>query len=146
VPAVDDARNVRFILGEAITPGPIVADASEKPKPSATDQVSNVPPFGRCGQKRLHTVARRPHSSPQTKYVMTQVEHPPSHGPRSPLDLVAIEIIFGRIFEAFQQMSQAAAAADDKPLQKRPRRIPLKKVLPSRYLQFLFLTCDLLLF
>jgi hypothetical protein len=32
---------------------------------------------------------------------MSQVELPPSRGPRSTLDLVAIVIIFGRIFETF---------------------------------------------
>jgi hypothetical protein len=83
---------------------------------------------------------------------MTQVELPPYGGTCSPLDLVAIEIIFGRIFEVFWQMSQAAAAgaaptADDKPLQKKPHQISLKKVLPLRYLDILFfLNCSLLLF
>jgi hypothetical protein len=37
----------------------------------------------------------------QVDQVMTQVELHPYHGPRSPLDLVTIEIIYGRIFEAF---------------------------------------------
>jgi hypothetical protein len=32
---------------------------------------------------------------------MTQIEIPPYHRHRSPLDLVAIEIIFGHIFEVF---------------------------------------------
>jgi hypothetical protein len=32
---------------------------------------------------------------------MTQVELPPYHGPCILLDVVAIEIVFGRIFEAF---------------------------------------------
>jgi hypothetical protein len=32
---------------------------------------------------------------------MTQVELSPYHGPRNPLDLVTIEIIFGCIFEVF---------------------------------------------
>jgi hypothetical protein len=39
---------------------------------------------------------------------MTQIELPPYRGPRSPLDLVAIEIIFGRLSEAFRHASQAA--------------------------------------
>jgi hypothetical protein len=49
-------------------------------------------------------------------------------------------------------MSQAAAAgaapaADDKPLQKKPHQISLKKALPLRYLDILFfLNCSLLLF
>jgi hypothetical protein len=52
---------------------------------------------------------------------MTQVELSPYHGPHSPLDLVAVEIIFWHIFEAFHRMSQATATgpmpvAEDKPL------------------------------
>jgi hypothetical protein len=67
---------------------------------------------------------------------MTQVEVPPYRGPRNPLDLVAIEIIFGRIFEAFRYISQDAAAgatvdADDRP-QKKSHRPPLRKVLAPR--------------
>jgi hypothetical protein len=56
--------------------------------------------------------------------VITQVKLPPYHGPRSPLDLVASEIVFRCIFEAFHQMSQDGSAAiestdDAKPAQKR---------------------------
>jgi hypothetical protein len=40
-------------------------------------------------------------SKPPPDQVMTQIELPPYHGPRSPLDLVAVEIIFGHLFEAF---------------------------------------------
>jgi hypothetical protein len=32
---------------------------------------------------------------------MSQIEIPPYRGPRNPLDLVAIEINFGRKFEVF---------------------------------------------
>jgi hypothetical protein len=35
---------------------------------------------------------------------MYQVELPPYYGPRSPLDLVAFEIVFGRMFEAIHWM------------------------------------------
>jgi hypothetical protein len=67
---------------------------------------------------------------------MTQVELLLYRGPRMPLDLVNIEIIFGRIFEAFQHISQiatagAAANDGDRP-QKKPRQSPLKKVLVPR--------------
>jgi hypothetical protein len=74
---------------------------------------------------------------------MTQVEHPLYHGLRSPLDSIAIEIIFVHIFEAFQQISQAAAAGDvstddNKPF-KRFHQPPLKKALVPRYPCILFL-------
>jgi hypothetical protein len=36
--------------------------------------------------------------------VMYQVELPPYYGPQSPFDLVAFEIVFGRMFEAIHLM------------------------------------------
>jgi hypothetical protein len=67
---------------------------------------------------------------------MSQVELPPYHSPRSPLDLVAIEIIFGHIFEAFRLISQAttanAMATDDDKPSKRSCRPPLRQVLALR--------------
>jgi hypothetical protein len=67
---------------------------------------------------------------------MTQIELPPYHGPRSPLDLVAIEIIFGRLFEAFRHASQAAGARTSiggaaHPM-KKTHGPPLKNVLVPR--------------
>jgi hypothetical protein len=44
---------------------------------------------------------------------MTQIENPPYHGPRSPLDLVAIEINFGCIFEVFHHITWADVATGD---------------------------------
>jgi hypothetical protein len=51
---------------------------------------------------------------------MIQIELPPYGGPHSLLDLVAIEIIFGCLFEAFRCVAQAAgtgasAGADTPP-------------------------------
>jgi hypothetical protein len=67
---------------------------------------------------------------------MNQIEFPPYHEPRSPLDLVAVEIIFGRLFEAFQRVSQDAgtdtSAHDNIPPQKKLRQPPLKKILVPR--------------
>jgi hypothetical protein len=42
---------------------------------------------------------------------MTQVKLPPYHGPCIPLDVVAIEIVFGCIFEAF--LTNVSAATTD---------------------------------
>jgi hypothetical protein len=47
---------------------------------------------------------------------MIQFEHALYHGPQSPLDLVAVKIIFGCLFEDFQHASRAARTgtlADD---------------------------------
>jgi hypothetical protein len=37
---------------------------------------------------------------------MSQIELPTYRGPHSPLDLIVVEIIFGRLFEVFQRISQ----------------------------------------
>jgi hypothetical protein len=65
---------------------------------------------------------------------MYQVELPPYYEPRSPFDLVAFEIVFGRMFEAIHLMLEAKPADvgasptdDDKPPLKRNRRVPLAK-------------------
>jgi hypothetical protein len=73
------------------------------------------------GRKRPPIAMRRSRPVPHVDQVMFQVELPTYHRTHSALDLVAIEIIFGRIFKAFRQMSQAIAtgdapAIDDKPL------------------------------
>jgi hypothetical protein len=67
---------------------------------------------------------------------MNQIELPPYREPRSPLDLVAVEIIFGHLFEAFQRVSQDAgtdiSARDNIPPRKKLRQPPLKKILAPR--------------
>jgi hypothetical protein len=83
-----------------------------------------------------HPATKRTKLIHQADQVMTQVELPPYRRPYSPLDLVAIEIILGCIFEAFQYISQAAVAGaaaidDDKPL-KRMGQPSLKEVLVPR--------------
>jgi hypothetical protein len=64
---------------------------------------------------------------------MTQIEVPPYHEPRSPLDLVVVEIIFGCLFEAFRHTSQATrtgtSAGDDTQPSKKARAPSLKKML-----------------
>jgi hypothetical protein len=63
--------------------------------------------------------------------------------PRGPLNLVAIEIIFGRLFEAFRCTSQAvstgsSAGGDAQPLMK--KHVPnLRSILGPRYLMILYL-------
>jgi hypothetical protein len=98
-----------------------------------------VPPARGRGRKRPPILMKRSILVPHVDKVMTQVELPPFRGPRSPLDLVAIEIIFGCIFEAFRQMSPAAAAGakpadDDKSLLKRRHQVMMaKKMQAPRY-------------
>jgi hypothetical protein len=67
---------------------------------------------------------------------MIQIELPPYCGPHNPLDLVDVEIIFGRLFEAFRHVSQAAGTGTsvgvDTSPQKKMRQPLLKKILVPR--------------
>jgi hypothetical protein len=77
---------------------------------------------------------KRPPTFPKEKptktlvdQVMTQIEFPSYHGLQNPLDLVTIEIIFGRLFEAFRRTSQvvgteSSAGGDTQPLKKKKHR------------------------
>jgi hypothetical protein len=69
--------------------------------------------------------------------VTTHIELPPYRGPQSPLNLVAIEIIFGRLFEAFQNTSQAISAGTsagaDNQLTKKAWALPTMKMLVPWY-------------
>jgi hypothetical protein len=68
--------------------------------------------------------------------VITQIELPPCRRSRSPLGLVAIEIIFGHLFDVFRHISQDAgtgtSVGDNIPSQKKMRQPPLKKILVPR--------------
>jgi hypothetical protein len=64
-----------------------------------------APSAGGHKQKRLLTIPKCKQIKTLTVLVMTHIELPPYHGPKSPMDLVTIEIIFGHLFEAFQRTS-----------------------------------------
>jgi hypothetical protein len=87
--------------------------------PSAADQLMTVAPLGsgHLKKKCLVLVSKRkqPTSSDQ---VTTELF--PHHAPRRSLGLVAARLVFWRLFEAFQQLTQAAktdtsAGADTQP-------------------------------
>jgi hypothetical protein len=68
--------------------------------------------------------------------VITQIKLPPYHGPRSPLYLVVVEIIFGGLFKAFRHVSQATGVGTSvggaaQPA-KKTRGLPLKSILTPR--------------
>jgi hypothetical protein len=121
---------------EPITPNPISFGVLKQSDPSTAVRVPiDVPPTSWRGSKRPPPTTRPNKPILQVDQVMTQVELPLYHRPHSPLDLVAIEIIFGCIFEMFWHISQAAtgtvATDDDRP-QKRFHQPPLRKVLTPR--------------
>jgi hypothetical protein len=87
---------------ELIALGRIGSNAPVQTDPSAVDRAAPGAPFaGGPKQKRPPTIPKRRQAKTSIVQVMTQIELPSYHGPKSPLDLVAIEIIFGRLFEAF---------------------------------------------
>jgi hypothetical protein len=53
---------------------------------------------------------------------MSQIELPPYCGPCSQLDLIVVEIIFGRLFEAFRHISQATATGASTDDSTRPQK------------------------
>jgi hypothetical protein len=87
---------------ELIAPGPISSNTSVQTDPSAANWATLGAPFaGGHKRKCLPTIPKHKQTKTLVDQVMTQIELPPYHGPWSPLDLVAIEIISGRLFEAF---------------------------------------------
>jgi hypothetical protein len=70
---------------------PSVANRVDATAPSASGQKRKCPPFA----------LKRKQFKPPVDQGMTQIELHPYREPRSPLDLVDVEIIFGRLFEAF---------------------------------------------
>jgi hypothetical protein len=120
---------------EPIAPNPISSTALGQSDPFATARVvSHVPPSGKCGQKHPPLATR--HNKPLDQ-VITQIELHAHRGPHSPLDVVAIEIVFGCIFDVFRYITQADAAMgvvadeDHKP-QKKPHQQSLRNVLVPR--------------
>jgi hypothetical protein len=99
--AADKARDAGATSVEALAPSPIGADAPGNPRTPVVDRVAIVPLSGEHGRKCLHLAAKRSDPVPRDDQVMTQFELPPYRGPCSPVNLVAIEIVFGRVFEAF---------------------------------------------
>jgi hypothetical protein len=127
---------------ETLAPNPIRSSLMKMSRPSTADQTTTTAPSS-GGQKKKR-VALGTKCKPD-KALADQVitELPPYRGPRSPLDLVAIEHIFGRLFEAFRHVCQAVrsgtSAGDDAKLSKRARAPPLKKMIVPKNMMILLL-------
>jgi hypothetical protein len=140
VPIVDDAEDARKTSTEANNHGPIGAGVPGTTKPPVADQVPTTPPLGACGRKCPRIAMKRSDQGRCVAQVIAQIELASYRGPWGQLDLIASEIVFDRIFEAFHRMSQAkicvvaaAPAGDDNPLRNRTRRASLvKKIMTPK--------------
>jgi hypothetical protein len=105
-PAGDDAKGGGATSAEHIAPNPINSNMLGQAHPSVIDRV-HATVLSANGQKRKRPppALKRKQSKPTTDQVMTQIKLPPYHGPRCPLDLIAVKIIFGHLFEAFRHAS-----------------------------------------
>jgi hypothetical protein len=106
-PAGDDAEGEGAPTVETLAPNPIGSSSAGESRPSAADQTTTAAPSG-GGQKKKHVALETKRKQDKAPADQVIIELPPYHGPRSPLVLVAVEHIFGFLFEAFQIAYQVA--------------------------------------
>jgi hypothetical protein len=99
-PVGDDAEGNRAPSAETLTPNLIGSSSAGEIRPSAVDQVVPTAPSG-GGQKKKCVVlgTKRKHNKVAGDHVI--IELPPYRGPRSPLDIVAVEHLFGVSLKLF---------------------------------------------
>ena len=112
-------------------------------RPVADQLVPAAPLGGGQKRKRIILVSKRK-TTTSSDQVITEL--PSFHGSRNRLNLVAVNLAFGRLFEAFQHISQAvrtgtSAGADAQPA-KKPRAPSMRRMLAHKYV--IILTCILL--
>jgi hypothetical protein len=92
---------------ELIVPNLIGSGMATQVCPSAVDQLTTAAPLGSgpLKKKRLVLASKRKQHAPSDQ-VTTELF--PHHAPRCSLGLVAVKLIFGRLFEALQCLTQAA--------------------------------------
>jgi hypothetical protein len=99
-PTGDDAGGQGAPSTEPIVPNLVRSSMAEQIHPSAANQTTtDVPSDSDHHQKKRVVLASKRKQPASSDEVITEL--PPYRGPRSPLDLVAVEFVFGRQFEAF---------------------------------------------
>jgi hypothetical protein len=130
---------------EPITSNPIGSNMAAPVCPPTADQpVSAAPPSGGQKWKRIR-LASKCKITTSSDQVITEL--PSYHSFRNRSNLVSVNLVFGRLFEAFQHISQAigtdaTAGADTQPA-KKTRAPSMRRILAPRYV--MLLTCILLL-
>jgi hypothetical protein len=154
-PTGDDYGGSGAPSAEPTVPNLIGSSMAEQICPSATDQLTTAAALGtgQLKKKRLVLVSKRKQHAP-SDHVITELF--PHHVSRSPLVLVTVKLVFGRLFEAFQCLTQAArtdtsAGAETQPA-KRLWAPPMRRMLVPRYvttlictLLFVNLSCTLMI-
>jgi hypothetical protein len=145
-PTCNDDGGQGAPLTQPIVPNLIGSNTAVQVRPSAVDQLTSAAPLGSDPLKKKHLVlaSKRKQHAP-SDHVTTEVF--PHHIPHCFPGLVAVRLVFRRLFEALQCPTQAAkidtsAGADTQPA-KRLRAPSMRKVLAPRYVTVL--TCALLL-
>jgi hypothetical protein len=141
----DDVEGSGIPLIEPITSKPIGSNMAASVRPPTADQPISAAPLS-GGQKRKHIrLASKCKTTTSSDQVITEL--PFYHWSRNRLNLVSVNLAFGRLFEAFQHISQAigtdaTVGADTQPA-KKTRAPSMRRILAPRYV--MFLTCILLL-
>jgi hypothetical protein len=111
----------------------------------ATDQPVSAAPLSVGQKQKCIRLASKRKATASSNQVITEL--PSYHGSRNQLNLVSVNLAFGRLFEAFQHISQAVrtdatAGADTQPA-KKTRAPSMRRILAPKYV--MLLTCLLLL-
>jgi hypothetical protein len=99
-PAGDDAGGNGASSVETLAPNPIRSNSAGETHPSAADRAASTGPSG-GSQKKKHIVRETKRKQDKVAFDQVIIQLPPYRGPQSPLDIVTIGHIFGRLFESF---------------------------------------------
>jgi hypothetical protein len=113
--------------------------------PPVADQPVSAAPLSDGQKQKCIRLASKRKTTASSDQVITEL--PSYHLSYNRLNLVSVNLAFGRLFEAFQHISQAIgtdamAGADTQPA-KKTRALSMRRILAPRYV--MLLTCILLL-
>jgi hypothetical protein len=143
--AGDDIEGHGIPLIEPITSNPIGSNMAAPVCPPATDQPVFAAPLSGGQKQKCIRLASKRKTTTSSDQVITEL--PSYHGSRSWLNLVSVNLAFGRLFEAFQHISQAVrtdatTGANTQPA-KKTQAPSMRRMLAPKYV--MVLTCLLLL-
>jgi hypothetical protein len=143
--ASDDVEGHGIPLIEPISSNPIGSNMAVPARPPTADQPVSVAPLSGSQKRKCIRLASKRKITTSSDQVITEL--PSSHGSRNWLNLVSVNLAFGRLFEAFHHISlairtDATAGADTQPA-KKTRAPSMRRILAPKYV--MLLTCILLL-